>query len=257
MLELDLQDKVAIVTGAGRGTGAVVATEFAKAGANVVLVSRTQAELDKVAADVKALGREALVVVADICDQAQVDGMVKQAVDKFGRIDVLVNVAGGIIYMKDLNEVSLEEWNGTITLNLTATFLCSQAVSKVMIGQNAGRIVNISSVASTHGYPVSPHYGAAKAAVNNLTESLADGWAKHNINVNAIAPGLIGTEAMKSYGVLPPETQPDGTPVPPALLPSAPERIAQLAIFLVSESGGHITGQTIVMGAKAQMKSRG
>ena len=257
MLEIDLQDKVAIVTGAGKGTGEVVAQEFAKAGANIVLVARTQADLDKVAASVTSLGREALTVSADITDKDQVDGMVRQTMDKFGRIDILVNVAGGILFMKDLDQVSLEEWNGTVNLNLTAAFLCSQAVSRVMIKQKAGRIISISSVASYNGYPTSPHYGAAKAGLNSLTESMADGWAAHNINVNAIAPGLIGTEAMKSYGVLPPETNEDGTPVPPALLPSAPERIAQLAVFLASESGGHITGQVITTGHKAQMRPMG
>ncbi len=255
MSQFDLQDKVAIVTGAGRGTGAVIALECAEAGANVVVVSRTQVELDKVAADIKALGRECLAVATDICVPEQVDNMVKQTVDKFGRIDVLINNAGGILFMKTMKDLSLEEWNGTVALNMTAVFLCSQAVGKVMIEQKAGKIVNISSVASTQGYPVSPHYGAAKAGLNNLTQSLADGWAKHNINVNGIAPGLIATEAMKSYGVLPPETNPDGTPVPGALLPSSPEKIAHLAIYLSSEAADRITGQTIVMGAKAQMRS--
>jgi len=255
MLELDLQDKVAIVTGASRNTGTVIARECARAGANVVVVSRTQAELDKVAAEIKAMGRDALAIAADITDPAQVDSMVKQVADKFGRIDVLINNAGGIIYVKTMDDLTLEEWNGTVALNLNAVFLCSRAVAKVMIGQKSGRIINISSVASMHGYAYSPHYGAAKAGLNNLTESMADDWARHNINVNGIAPGLIATEAMKSYGILPLETKPDGTPVPPALLPSTPEKIAALAIFLASDLGDRISGQTIVMGHRAQMRS--
>jgi NAD(P)-dependent dehydrogenase (short-subunit alcohol dehydrogenase family) len=257
MMEISLQNKVAIVTGAGKGTGAVVAQEFAKAGANIVLVARTQSDLDNVAAGVTELGRQALTVSADVTDKDQVDDMVKQATDKFGRIDILVNVAGGILFMKNLNDVSLEEWNGTVSLNLTAVFLCSQAVGRIMIMQKAGRIISISSTASYNGYFVSPHYGAAKAGLNSLTESMADGWAQHNINVNAIAPGLIATEAMKGYGILPPETKEDGTPVPLALLPSTPKRIAHLAIFLASDSAGHITGQVITTGHKARMRQTG
>ena len=254
---LDLQDQVAIVTGAGKGTGEVVCKEFAKAGAHIVLVSRTQADLDKVAADVRALGREALAIAADVTDKDQIDGVVKQTMDQFGRIDILVNVAGGIIYMKDMDNVSPEEWDYTVALNLKGPFICGQAVSKVMMEQKAGRIVNISSGAALSGYAMSPHYGAGKAGLNNLTESMADAWARYNINVNGIAPGLIGTDAMKSYGVLPPETKEDGTPVPLALLPSAPERISALAIFLCSDAGGHISGQTINMGQRARMRQPG
>ena len=257
MLELDLIDKIAIITGAGKGTGEVVCKEFAKAGAHIVLVSRTQADLDKVAANVRALGREALPIAADVTDTAQVAGVVKQTVDKFGRIDILVNVAGGIIYMKNTDEVAVEEWNYTVSLNLTAPFICGQAVSKVMIEQRSGSIVNISSVAAQAGYHMSPHYGAGKAGLDSLTQSMADAWARHNINVNGVAPGLIATEAMKSYGVLPPETREDGSPVPLAMLPSSPERIAALVIFLCSDAGGHISGQTITMGQRAQMRSAG
>ena len=257
MLELDLTDKITIITGAGKGTGEVVCQEFAKAGAHIVLVSRTQADLDKVAASVRELGREALPIAADVTDKAQVDGVVKQTMDKFGRIDILINVAGGIIYMKDMDNVSVEEWNYTVNLNLTAPYICGQAVSKVMIEQKAGSIVSISSIAALGSYAMSPHYGAGKAGLNSLTESMAEAWSKHNINVNGIAPGLIGTEAMKSYGTLPPETNEDGSPVPLAMLPSDPARIAALAIFLCSDAGGHISGQTIAMGQRARMRRMG
>ena len=255
MLELDLTDKIVIITGAGKGTGEVVCKEFAKAGAHIILVSRTQTELDKVAADVRALGREALPIAADVTDATQVDSVVKQTMDKFGRIDILINVAGGIIHMKNTNEVTAEEWNETVNLNLTAPFISSQSVSKVMIEQGAGSIINISSFAAQAGYHMSPHYGAGKAGLNSLTQSLADAWARHNVNVNGIAPGLISTEAMKSYGILPLETREDGSPVPLAMLPSSPERIAALAIFLCLDASGHISGQTITMGHRAKLRS--
>lgn len=254
MLQLELTDKIAIITGAGKGTGEIFCQEFAKAGAHIVLVSRTQADLDKVAASVRELGREALPIAADVTDKGQVDGVVKQTLDKFGRIDILVNVAGGVTSMKDINDLSVDEWNEVIGLNLTAPFICSQAVSKAMLEQGAGHIVSISSTAAFSGNVNYPQYRAAKAGLNNLTESMAASWSKHNINVNGIAPGLIGTVAMKSYGVLPAETHKDGSPVAPSMLPSEPDRIAALAIFLCSDAGAHISGQTIIMGQRALPK---
>ncbi len=248
MSRFELQDKIAIVTGASRGIGASIALEYAKAGANVVVVSRSQADLDKVAAEIKALGRESLAIATDITVQEQVDNLVKQTVDKFGRVDILVNNAGGALSAKKVEDVSLEEWNATVTLNLTGTFLCSVAAGKVMIEQKDGKIVNISSVAGNRGYPNIPHYGAAKAAVMNFTESLAVGWAQHNIHVNCIAPGLIATEGIRSLGILPSDKAADGTPLSPVLIAADPENVAYLAVFLASAASDHITGQTIVCG---------
>ena len=245
MSKFELQDKIAIVTGGGTGIGKGIALEYARAGANVVVASRNQENLDKVAAEIKALGRESLVVVTDVCIPEQVDNMVKQTVDKFGRVDILVNNAGGAISFKKLEEFSFEDWNAVVTLNLTSTFLCSVAAGKVMIKQKNGKIINIASTAGIKGSPSIAPYSAAKAGVINLTKSLATEWAQHNINVNCIAPGLIANEVVRRSGMLPPEKNEDGTPVPPMLFPPDPEDIADLAVFLASPASDHISGELI------------
>ena len=245
MSKFELQDKIAIVTGGGTGIGKAIALEFAKVGANVVVASRKQENLDKVAAEIKALGRESLAIATDVSIPEQVDSMVKQTVDKFGRIDILVNNAGGALHVKKVEELSPGEWNAGIALNLTGTFLCSVAAGKVMIEQKGGKIINISSVAGIKGSPSMAHYGAAKAGVINLTKSLATGWAQHNINVNCIAPGLTATEGIRRWGMLPRDKNDDGTPVPRLLFPHGPENVADLAVFLASAASDHITGELI------------
>ncbi len=246
----ELQDKVAIVTGGAGGIGRCIALEYAKAGARVVVASRTQANLDAVAAEIKALGGESLAVSTDITVPKQVDNMVERTVDEFGRIDILVNNAGWPLSVKILNEISFEEWNETVALNLTGTFLCAVAAAKVMTRQNGGKIINVSSGSGRSGSHsvYMAHYGAAKAGVINLTESMAAEWAPYNISVNCIVPGVIATEKNKSFGGLitnPEETAPDGTPVSPLLLLPNPEDVAHLALFLASPAADHISGEII------------
>lgn len=171
--------------------------------------------------------------------------MVKQTLDSFGRIDILVNNTGGALSVKKVEELSFEEWNATIGLNLTGTFLCSVAVGKVMIEQKSGKIINVSSVAGIKGSPSMAHYGAAKAGVINLTGCLASAWAQHNINVNCIATGLTATEGIKRWGILPPDKNEDDTPVPRLLFPHGPEDVADLAVFLASSASDHISGELI------------
>lgn len=249
MSEYKLEDRVAIVTGGGSGIGKCIATEYAKAGANVVVASRNQENLDRVAAEIKALGKESLAVATDVCIPEQADNMVKQTMDMFGRIDILVNNAGAAITFKNVEDLSPDEWNATVALNLTGPFLCSAAAGKVMIEQKSGKIINISSAAGLKGASFMAHYSAAKAGVISLTESLASGWAKHNINVNCIAPGLTSSEAEIRRGSIPPDKRKDGTPVPRLLFPPGPENIADLALFLASAASDHITGEFIVIRA--------
>ncbi len=193
MSKSELKDKIAIVTGGGRGIGKGIALEYAKAGANVVVASRNRDNLEEVAAEVKALGRESLVVVTDVTIPEQVDNMVKETVDRFGRIDILVNNAGvgDTLRWVKVEELSAEAWRATIDLNLTGTFLCGIAAAKVMIAQKSGKIVNISSVVGIDAVPKMPDYSASKAGVINLTMSMATEWAQHNINVNSIAPARL------------------------------------------------------------------
>jgi len=245
MSDLELQDKVAIVTGGAGGIGTAIAMAYAKAGAKVVVASRKKENLDKVVADIKALGRESLAVATDVCIPEQVDNMVKQTVDTFGRIDILVNNAGGALFFKKAEELTPEEWTAGITLNLTSPFLCSVAVGKVMIQQMSGKIINISSVAGLKGVPNFPHYGAAKAGLNNLTKTLAAGWGKYNIHVNCIAPGLTATEGVKNYGMMPPDKDKDGAPIPTLQIPHEPQHVASLAVYLASDASDRLTGEII------------
>jgi len=249
MTEQRLQDKVAIVTGGGSGIGECIAKEYAKEGANVVVASRNEENLNRVAGEIEALGRQSLAVVTDVCVTEQVDNMVQQTLDKFGRIDILVNNAGAAMTFKRVEDLTLDEWNATITLNLTAPFMCCVAVGKVMMAQKKGTIINVSSVAALKGVSFMAHYSAAKSGLIRLTEALASSWAKHNINVNCIAPGLVTSEVEIARGSIPPATKKDGSPVPPLSYPPAPENVADLALFLASSAAAHITGELMVIRA--------
>ena len=250
----ELQGKVAIVTGGAGGIGSSIAMEYAKAGANVVVASRNREKLDKVAAEIKALGRESLAIATDVTVPEQVDNMVEQTVDRFGRVDIMVSCAGGALHMKKPEELTPDEWNAGIALNLTGTFLCDIAAGKVMMEQKSGKIINISSTAGINLNPTMIHYAAAKAGVISLTKSLAMVWAQHNINVNCIAPGFTATEAIRRMGVGPPEKKGGGTPIPQLLRIPDPENVADLAIFLASAASDHITGELMVIRAAFPME---
>jgi len=240
----ELKDKIAIVTGSGTGIGRGIALELARAGANVVVASRNRENLEKVAAEIRALGRESLVVPTDVCIPEQVDNMVKQTVDRFGRVDILVNNAGvgDTLRWSQIEDLSPEAWRATIDLNLTGTFICSRAVGKVMIEQKRGKIVNIASVVGIDATPKMPHYGASKAGVINLTKTMATAWAQYDINVSAIAPGAIVTERHHRDAK---RVTDDGTPLPRLQLPGNPEDVGYLAVFLASEASDHISGELI------------
>ena len=241
-----LDGKVAIITGGSRGIGKSIALTYAEAGANVVIASRTQKYIDRVAEKIKALGNESLAIATDVCIPEQVDNMVKQTVDYFGRLDIMVNNAGRGISTQP-QEISIKEWNDIIALNLTGVFLGCIAAGKVMIEQKQGKIINIASTAGVKGSPGMIHYSVAKAGVIMLTNNLAASWAEHNINVNCIAPGLTATEGVIKWGILPPDKNKDGTPVPRLLRPPVPKNIADLALFLASSASDQITGELLII----------
>jgi NAD(P)-dependent dehydrogenase (short-subunit alcohol dehydrogenase family) len=238
--------KVTLITGGSSGIGKSIALTYAEAGANVVIASRKQENLDKVATQIKALGRESLAIATDVRKPEQVDNMVNQTVDYFGRLDIMVNNAGRGIPTQPL-EISIEEWNHVIALNLTGVFLGCIAAGKVMIEQKQGKIINIASTAGVKGDPGMIHYSVSKAGVIMVTNTLAASWAEHNINVNCIAPGLTATEGVIKWGVLPPDKKEDGTPVPRLLQPPVPKNIADLALFLASSASDHITGELLII----------
>ena len=239
----DLKDKVAIVTGGGTGIGRSIAIEFARVGADVVVASRKLENLEKVVAEIRGLGRQAMAIATDVRKPEDVDNMVQKTMEQFGRIDILVNNAGAS-FRCPLEDMSPGGWDAVVGIDLKGVFLCSRAAGKVMIQQKKGKIINISSIAGVYGSPMMVHYGAAKAGVINLTISLASEWAKHNILVNCIAPGPVITEGYQGVrtaggiGDLPPGSN--------ALNRwGQPEEIAYAAIFLASEASSFVTGETI------------
>ena len=190
--EFDLSEKIAVVTGAGRGLGHDISLALARYGAHVVACSRTESELETVAEKIKAMGRQAIPVPMDVSDIRSIRPMVDRAVEAFGRIDILVNNAG-INRPQPAEDVTEDNWDQVMNTNLKGLFFCAQAVGRVMISQKKGKIINISSDAGTVGIPGRAAYCASKGGVNLVTKVLAIEWAQHHINVNAIAPAFIET----------------------------------------------------------------
>lgn len=250
----ELRDKVAIVTGGGTGIGKAIALEFARVGAHIVVASRKLPNLEKVASEVRALGRRSLAVACDVRKPEEVDAMVQKTVEEFGRIDILVNNAGAS-FRAPLEDISPNGWDAVVGINLKGVYLCSRAAGKVMIPQKQGNIVNIASIAGVMGSPLMSPYGAAKAAVINFTTSLAVEWAPHNIRVNCIAPGPILTEGyqevLRGGGV---------KQLPPALNAldrwGKPEEIAYATVFLASDASSFMTGETILVDGGPRVRAR-
>jgi NAD(P)-dependent dehydrogenase (short-subunit alcohol dehydrogenase family) len=254
---LAVPDKVAIVTGGGTGIGRSIALEFAKAGAHVVLASRTVANLEKVAAEVRACGRNALVIQTDVSQKPDVDRMVARTVETFGRVDILVNNAGvgsGIgddghgLGHRDppwLIDIPEDYWDPIIAINLKSVYLCCAATGRIMVEQRRGSIINISSRAGAAG--AARPYSAAKAGVNRLTGGLARELGPYNVRVNAISPSYTRTE----LGVMqrPSEVAAYDAPETVARYPlgriAEPIDIACAALFLASDAANAITGQIL------------
>lgn len=232
----ELKDRVALVTGGSRGIGAAVSRALGKAGAHVAVNFRARAnEADKVCAHIRALGRRALAVQADVSRSAAVREMVSTIERELGAVNILVNNAG-VARPQKIDEISEHDWNEMIQVNLTSAFLVIQAVLPAMRSARWGRIINISSVAAQTGGVVGPHYAASKAGMIGLTHAYANLLAKEGITVNAIAPALIETEMVTSN----PRAKPDLIPV--GRFGTADE-VAEVAATLAMN--GYITGQTI------------
>ncbi|BAZ44085.1 3-oxoacyl-[acyl-carrier protein] reductase [Chondrocystis sp. NIES-4102] len=189
-----LKDQVAIVTGASRGIGKAAALALANQGAKVVInYARSSEAAESIVQEISAAGGEAIARRADVSKSEEVDNLIKQTLDAFGRIDVLVNNAG-ITQDTLLLRMKLEQWQAVIDLNLTGVFLCTKAVSKIMLKQRSGRIINIASVAGQMGNPGQANYSAAKAGVIGFTKTVAKELANRGVTVNAVAPGFIETD---------------------------------------------------------------
>ncbi|MFQ5830182.1 MAG: SDR family NAD(P)-dependent oxidoreductase [Candidatus Methylomirabilia bacterium] len=241
----DLSGKVALVTGASRGIGRALAIALAEAGADVACAARTTADLAETAEAVEALGRRAMVITADVTSSDEIERMVEQAVERFGRIDVLVNNAGAV-FGKASEKVSAAEWRGLLELDLTAAFLCAQATGRRMIEQRSGRVINMGSVFAELGTRGFAAYAAAKAGLHALTRSLAYEWARYGITVNCIAPGYVRTDFNRAALVDPKTREQILSRIPLGRVAEA-EEVGPLAVYLASDASAFMTGQVIVL----------
>jgi len=240
-----VEGKATIVTGASHGIGNTLARGFAEAGAWVALVARTVSELETTAQEIKAKGGKAIVVPTDVTQQGQLYAMVERTVQEWGRIDVLLNVAGGAgdIWVMPALEMAEEYYEELHQRNLKSVFLCSQAVARVMVKQGKGSIVNISSLSGTKPVALEAVVGAFKAGVNQMTRALAVAWAPYNVRVNTIAPGLTLTDRVKKK--LGPELIDRFSQDIPLKRAAQPEDHLGPAIFLASDASAFITGAII------------
>ncbi|MFN6482041.1 MULTISPECIES: 3-oxoacyl-[acyl-carrier-protein] reductase [unclassified Nostoc] len=234
-----LQDKVAIVTGASRGIGRAIAIELATQGAiAVVNYASSSAAAEAVVAEITAAGGQAIAIQADVSKGDQVDALVSAVTEKFRRVDILVNNAG-ITRDTLLMRLKPEDWQAVIDLNLTGVFLCTRAVSKIMLKQRSGRIINITSVAGLMGNPGQSNYSAAKAGVIGFTKSVAKELATRGITVNAVAPGFITTDMTSDLNN--PE---DILKYIPLGRFGQPEEVAGMVRFLAADpAAAYVTGQ--------------
>ena len=237
-----LANKTALVTGASRGIGRATAIELAKAGAKVAVnYAGNRAAAEEVVAQIQAAGGQAFMVQADVGDAAAVDAMVKSVVEQFGSIDILVNNAG-ITRDNLIMRMKEEDWDAVIHINLKGIFNCTKVVTKLMMKQRYGRIVNMTSVVGVMGNAGQSNYAAAKAGVIGFTKSMAKELASRNITVNAVAPGYISTDMTAD---LPDQAKADLQSQIPLQRLGNPADVASAVLFLVSPGADYITGQTL------------
>jgi 3-oxoacyl-[acyl-carrier protein] reductase len=253
-MDLALQGKVALVTGVGSqiGMGKTIALSLAKEGCDIIASDIDLNGAQQTGDEIKALGRKVLVVKADVLKNAEVEAMVKAGLKEFGKIDILINAAGGTTFSGHLAEANLADIEQEINLNLMGTIYCTKAVMPGMIAQKSGKIVNISSNTARTGMPGGSGYSAAKAGVVGFTRAMAAEGAPSGINVNAIAPGLTLTNfySKERAPQLPPAVRETGQmPGPQGRKVTTVQDVANLVLFLVSDVSSNITAQTISLDA--------
>jgi len=228
-----MSDRVAIITGGGRGIGRAVSIQLARDGYSIAALARNERELAETASLVVEGGAQCLILPTDVCDPEQVDRAVSAVVERFGRIDVLVNNAG-VAPMGKVSEMPLETFEQCVRVNVNAVFYCCRAVLKVMAAEGSGIIVNISSVAAVDPFPGFAAYGATKAWVNTFTKALAGEVACHNVRVFAVAPGAVETSLLRS-----------AVPDFPADQALAPSDVAEMVSALLDSRCRHASGEVI------------
>jgi NAD(P)-dependent dehydrogenase (short-subunit alcohol dehydrogenase family) len=249
---MELSGQTAIVTGAGRGIGRATALELARMGADIVIAELDKTNAEKVAAEIQALGRKALVIPTDVTKQADLKAMAEQTKKQFGRIDVLINNAG--IYRAAASlDVTEEHWDAIMNINAKAVFFASQAVLPVMIAQKRGAIVSLASMAGKVGSKTNLPYNASKAAVVSMTKSLALAHGGDGIRVNCVCPGFVETdmwtkvskEQSALLGMTPEEFTRRRKETVPLGRMETPDDVASVIGFLASPRSGYMTGQAL------------
>ena len=249
---MELKNKVALVTGAAKlkSIGRAIALEFAKEGADVVVADILEKDGNDVCEEIKNLGRDFLFVKTDVSKTEEVQKMVDATIKKFGKIDILANVAG-INRAGKIVDVKEKDWDAVMNINLKGVFLCSKYVGKQMIKQKNGKIINMSSIAGKRAENSNVPYCASKSGVISITEGMAQEMAPYKINVNAICPGATATELIEQVfiergpvlGISPAECRRRYESGIPLGRMADPEEIGKLAVFLASENSNYITGQ--------------
>jgi len=253
---MQLEGKVAIITGASQGIGEAFALRFADEGAKVVVVNRRPEKGQKVADEIKAGGGEALAVPADVSDDASVTELAKKVVETYGRIDILINNAAVYygIGTRPWDSWSIEDWDRIFAVNARGTWQCSRAIAPQMIKQGKGKIIHIASGTADIGYELLLPYSCSKAAVITLTKAMARALGQYNINVNCISPGVVLTEATIE---MPKDvTGVQMVPLPGRCLPRAAESedMVGTAVFLASADSDYLSGQTIAVNGGTVMR---
>lgn len=262
--EYNVEGRVAIVTGAGRGIGKAMALTLAQAGADVAVISRTAREIEATAKEIRELGRRALPIPIDVTNEGLVKRAVAATLAEFGRIDILVNNAGISVGLRPAayipgakftgwemagdtwdKPLTLGDWNLVLSTNLTSAFLFAQAVAPTLLSQKKGKVINMSSTAAEQGFPYAAAYCASKAGLSSLTRCLATEWGPYQVNVNAIAGGWI------EHGLAAPLKSPAARDAILERIPlgrlGKPRDVALLVLFLASDASDYITGQVITI----------